>query len=145
MNRRIVVALLVAACATPPSPPDPTAEIQSMLDASATAWNRGDLDMFISDYARDSMTSFVGAGKVHYGFDWIRDNYAPRFAPGAGRDSLRFVDLQARPLGMDHALATARYVLFREDSVTSSGVFTLVLRREGGRWKILHDHTTADP
>lgn len=144
MNRWIAVPLLVAGCTTAQPPPDPTHAIQAMLDATAAAWNGGEFERFVSDYAQEPTTSFVAGGKVHYGFDWIRDNYAPRFAFGADRDSLRFASLEARPLGTDHALATARYVLFRQDSVTSSGVFTLVLRRESGGWKILHDHTNAD-
>lgn len=116
-----------------------------MLERSAAAWNRGDLDAFMADYAADSLTSFVAGGRVHYGFAWIRDNYAPAFEPGARRDSLRFQDVAARPLGARHAVATARFVLFRADSVTASGPFTLVLERRGAEWKILHDHTSRDP
>jgi ketosteroid isomerase-like protein len=67
------------------------------------------------------------------------------FAPGANRDSLRFESLRVRPLGANHALATARYVLRRGDSVTSSGPFTLILVRTAAGWKIIHDHTNADP
>ncbi len=115
-----------------------------MFDRSAAAWNRGDLDAFLSDYANEPTTSFVAGSAVQYGYEWIRENYAPRFGPGAARDSLRFVDLSSRLLGMDHAFATARYVLYRGDSVTSTGIFTVVLRRENGDWKILHDHTSRD-
>ena len=115
-----------------------------MFDRSAAAWNRGDLEAFLSDYANEPTTSFVAGATVHYGYEWIRENYAPRFAPGAARDSLRFIDLSSRPLGTGHALATARYVLHRGDSVTSTGIFTVVLRRENGDWKILHDHTSRD-
>jgi len=45
----------------------------------------------------------------------------------------------------DHILATARYVLHRGDSVTGSGPFTLILERREDTWKIIHDHTNADP
>ena len=115
-----------------------------MLDASADAWNRGDLDSFVGDYTDDTTTTFVSGGHVQYGFDWIRDNYAPSFEPGARRDSLRFEHVAARALGNDHALATARFVLFRGDSVTASGPFTLVLKRSSSDWKIIHDHTSSD-
>jgi ketosteroid isomerase-like protein len=60
------------------------------------------------------------------------------------RDSLRFENVHARPLGPDYAMATARFVLFRGDSTTASGPFTLVLHRMDGRWKIIHDHTSSD-
>jgi ketosteroid isomerase-like protein len=49
-----------------------------------------------------------------------------------------------RGLGSDYILATARFVLFRGDSITGSGPFTLVLQRIDGAWKIVHDHTSSD-
>lgn len=146
MLRRPIVVLVLLACAAPRgAPPDPTPAINAMLAASAQAWNRGDLDAFISDYAADPVTSFVAGGRVHSGIAWIREHYAPRFAPGAQRDSLRFEALAVRPLGTDFALATARFVLFRGDSVTASGPFTLLLERRERMWKIIHDHTSRDP
>lgn len=146
MTRSLVAILAVAACtAPPPGPAELASSVQAMLAASADAWNRGDLDGFVSDYRRDSATSFVAAGRVHRGHDWIRGHYAPRFAPGAARDSLRFESVAARALGGEHALATARYVLFRDGAVTSSGPFSLVLQRSDGGWTIIHDHTSRDP
>lgn len=136
--------LAAASCAAPASAPDPTAEISAMLAHSAEAWNAGDLDGFMSDYANDSTTSFVAGGGPRYGYDWIRGSYAPRFEPGAERDSLRFENVVGRALGAGYAMATARFVLARGDSITASGPFTLVLQRIDGRWKILHDHTSSD-
>jgi ketosteroid isomerase-like protein len=124
---------------------DPTMLVRTMLESSAGAWNTGDLGGFIDDYANDQTTSFMDGRQPQYGYDWIRSNYAPRFGPGASRDSLRFEGFAARSLGNDHILATARYVLHRGDSVTSSGPFTLILERRHGEWKIIHDHTNSDP
>ena len=136
---------LLAACAAR-APGDPTARVQAMLARSAAAWNRRDLAGFVGDYAPESTTTFVSDGHVRHGFDWIRQHYAPTFAPG-GRtphDSLRFAEIEARALGDRFILATARYTLFRGDSVTSSGPFTLILQRLNGQWKIVHDHTSTD-
>jgi ketosteroid isomerase-like protein len=124
---------------------DPTMLVRTMLESSAGAWNTGDLGGFIDYYANDQTTSFMDGRQPQYGYDWIRSNYAPRFGPGASRDSLRFEGFAARSLGNDHILATARYVLHRGDSVTSSGPFTLILERRHGEWKIIHDHTNSDP
>jgi ketosteroid isomerase-like protein len=122
-----------------------TSELASQLDRSARDWNRGDLDSFMGDYARDSATSFVEDGHVRHGWDFIRSRYAPRFAPGASRDSLRFEEAAARPLGDRHALLTARFILFRAGQTTASGPFTLIFERRADGWKILHDHTSSDP
>lgn len=81
---------------------------------------------------------------MHRGFDWIRSHYAPVFAPGAPRDSVRFEDLAARPLSPTLALVTGRFILFREGRTTASGPFTLVMELRHDGWKILHDHTSSD-
>lgn len=143
---RLTVALvaIIGCAAGEPSRADLTTEIAAMLDASADAWNRHDLDAFVGDYAPESTTTFVYDGQVQHGFQWIREHYAPSFAPDAVHDQLRFKDLEARPIGTDYALATARYVLLRGDSITSSGLFTLVLQKMNGAWKIIHDQTSRD-
>ncbi len=141
-KRWLLLTLLAGGCGE--RPPDALAVVDTMMDRGAEAWNRGDFEAFVGDYAPESTTTFVSGGRVQHGFEWIRQNYAPVFAPDAARDSLRFESLEGRALDDDYLLATARYVLFRGDSVTSSGPFTLVLKRISGRWKIIHDHTSRD-
>ena len=141
------VAIGLAACAAPKAPPgDPEAEVGAMLRRSAADWNRGDLEGFMSDYARDSLTSYLRRGHVQYGWQALHDHYqADYFAAGKHRDSLTFEELHVRALAPDLALATARFALRRGDSVTASGPFTLLLQKRGDRWQILHDHTSSDP
>jgi uncharacterized protein (TIGR02246 family) len=125
---------------------DPRAEIAATLSRSAADWNRGDLDAFMSDYLQDSTLSFVSGRGVLYGWRALYDRYQRAFfAPGTTRDSLTFTDLRVRPLDDDLAFATARFQLARGDSVTASGPFTLILRKQDGRWRIVHDHTSSDP
>jgi uncharacterized protein (TIGR02246 family) len=143
-----VVALAIAvACSAPREKlGDPPREIAAMLQRSAADWNHGDLDGFMSDYARDSLTSYMSGGHVQYGWQALYDRYqANYFAPGKSRDSLSFDELRVRVLTPDLAYATARFKLSRRDSVVASGPFTLVLQKQGDRWRILHDHTASDP
>ena len=143
MRLTILLATVLVGC-TPTQAPtsDPTPELRALLDQSARAWNAGDLDGFMITYARDSATTFMTAQGPIYGYDTIRAHYAPRFEPGAQRDSLRFTDLVVRPLDAEYAIATVRYVLERGDSVTATGPFTVVLRHESGEWRMIHDHTS---
>ena len=120
-------------------------QITSQLNRAADDWNRGDLEAFLSDYAAESTTTFVDGRRARHGFEFIRQNYAPRFAPGARRDSLRFEEVEARHLSPGLALVTARFVLTRGDTVTASGPFTLVMEQRPAGWRILHDHTSSDP
>ena len=149
---RLGVLAILAGCSPAPSSRDPGTDVADLagqvtaeLVQSAADWNRGDLNGFLSMYAPDTGTSYVAGGHVRKGIDWIRANYAPQFAPGAVRDSLRLEELDVRPLGTRHALVTARYMLFRGGQTTVSGPFTLVLEQRLGGWKILHDHTSTDP
>ena len=141
------VVLLTACRAGAPPAADPAlaGQLAAQLQRSADDWNRGDLEGFMSDYARDTATSFVDGGHVRRGWDFIHSRYAPRFARGAERDSLRFEEIAVRPLCADHALVTARFVLFQGGRTTASGPFSLILERQAGGWKILHDHTSSDP
>ena len=127
-----------------PSPAALQGEMERIFERSARDWNAGDLDGFMSDYARESTTSYISGGTVRYGYDLIRAAYASRFLPGAKRDSLRFENLAARPLGAAHALVTARFVLHEGARTTASGPFSIVMERRADGWKILHDHTSTD-
>jgi ketosteroid isomerase-like protein len=143
----VVSVSLVMACSAPKIPlGNPSEEIAAMLQRSASDWNHGDLAGFMSDYAHDSLTSYMSAGHIQYGWQALYDRYqANYFAPGKARDSLSFDELHVRVLTPDFAYATARFKLSRRDSVVASGPFTLILQRQGDRWRILHDHTASDP
>lgn len=118
-------------------------QVTLVLSESAAGWNRGDLGTFMAAYLDSPTTTYWGATGLVQGYEAIRRHYAPRFRPGAVRDSLSFEDVRARRLGSDYALATARWVLFRGDTVASSGPFTLILRRMEGDWRIIHDHSSS--
>jgi uncharacterized protein (TIGR02246 family) len=149
----LLLAAAVAGCRTggqiPSSGTDTgiplAAQMAGQLDRAATDWNRGDLEAFLSDYAPDSSTTFVDGRRARRGIAFIRQNYAPRFAPGARRDSLHFEEIAARRLSPTLALVTARFILMRGDSVTASGPFTLVMEQRPAGWKIIHDHSSSDP
>lgn len=150
--RVLLLAAVFPACrpATPPARPAPdaaalTRQFEVQFQRSAVAWNRGDLDAFVSDYAADTLPTFMAGGHLHRGHEWIREHYAPLFRPGARRDSLRFEEFHVRPLTDSLALITARFILFRADSVTASGPFTLLMQHQTQGWKILHDHSSSDP
>ena len=148
MKRSFVmpVALVLIGCAVhvatnqETSPASARAAVEVMLAHGAVTWNAGALDDFMSDYTDDA--TYVTPRAVVHGKADIRARYAPRFAPGAVRDSLRFEGLEVDMVGPDALNAIAYYVLFRGDSVTARGPTSLLMRRIGGRWKIVHDHSS---
>ena len=117
-----------------------------MLANAARNWNRGDLDAFVEDYLPGAQTTYIGSRGVLRGPEAIRAAYAPRFAPGAVRDSLSFELLDVDPLSSDLTNVVATYILARRvgarDSVTARGPTSLLMRRVNGRWRIVHDHSS---
>lgn len=137
------------ALARTPAPVDSaiTREVRTMMERSAAAWNRGDLDAFVSDYAPGQGTTYIGRRGIVRGPAEIRAVYAPRFAPGAKRGTLRFEALEVDRLGPDVVNAIAYYVLTERtaagaDSTIARGPTSLVMRKLGGAWKIVHDHSS---
>lgn len=128
----------------PDEGPDLAEQVASLLDRQAAAWNAGDLEGFMSAYSPSPTTTYIGSTGLIEGYDGIRERYAPGFAEGAERDSLRFEALRVREVDERVGVATARYVLEREGAVTSTGPFTLVLLNVEGAWLIVHDQSAED-
>jgi ketosteroid isomerase-like protein len=118
--------------------------VERMLGESSRAWNEGRIEGFLDDYLNSESTTYIGGAGLVSGFDGIRQRFAPLFAAGVARDSLRFEEVRARRLGAIYGVVTARWILHRSGSVTGSGPLTLVVRRVGGYWKIIHDHSSSD-
>jgi uncharacterized protein (TIGR02246 family) len=82
--------------------------VRVMMARGAAAWNRGDLDAFVDDYAPDTTTTYVGSRGLVRGRAAIRAAYAPRFAPGVQRGTLRFENMEIDVLAPDAAFAWRR-------------------------------------
>lgn len=132
------------AAATPAQAERARTEIVAMMQASARAWTRGDLDGFMRFYAPDTTTTFVGRNRILRGRAEIRSTYAPRFTPGGPpHDSLSFEHVEIDVLGPDVANVLAYYRLSRGDSTIARGPTTVVVRRDDvAGWRIIHDHSS---
>ena len=154
MSRRPLLALLcalLAGCAGGSAPDRPAPrhdDVVDVLQASAVAWNRGDLQGFLDPYENSARTSFAGRSGFIQGFDRLRASYAGGYwASGAPADSLAFEVIEIRPLGAEAALMLGRYRLADRTSgaLTSTGIFSLVFVHTEEGWKIIHDHTSETP
>ncbi|MDQ3605151.1 MAG: nuclear transport factor 2 family protein [Gemmatimonadota bacterium] len=155
MNKIIspsVVLLSLALMACAPAAPvrsapatDPTTEIVAALEASTEAWNAGELEGFLDPYLDSPGTTFVGGSGLLRGKGAIRESYRRSYwRAGTPEDRLSFEEIEVRPLGPEHALAVGRYLVSSRTTgeQTATGLFSLVLVRTPGGWKILHDHSS---
>ncbi|HEX9281402.1 MAG TPA: AtzH-like domain-containing protein [Candidatus Udaeobacter sp.] len=130
--------------AAPEAPPNSVAEIQSVLTAQQDAWNRGDIDAFMSGYARSASTVFVSEDEVRRGWKTVRDRYRVKYSDRAKMGTLSFSDIEVTMLSPDAAVVLGRWRLKRAND-EPHGRFTLVFKRLPEGWRIVHDHTSAAP
>ena len=119
-------------------------EIIRDLEVSAERWNAGDLSGFLAPYHDSPGTTFVSSSGLVRGKDAIEARYRANYwKDGSPDETLRFVDIELRMLGADHALAVGRYNLFdAAGKKTGEGPFSLVLARTPQGWRIIHDHSS---
>jgi len=117
---------------------------RSVLDAQVEAWNRGDLEGFMATYWRSPDLVFCSGGTVTRGWDETLARYRKRYqSEGREMGRLRFDGIEVIPLGEDAALARGAWRLVMTDGKEPHGLFTLLLRRLDGAWRIVHDHTSS--
>ncbi len=144
----LVVMAGAGACHRPGNGPDrdDAGAIRSLLAQQVERWNAGDLVGFMKGYERSEQLRFQSGGDVQLGWQTVLDRYRRRYGNDrAGMGTLTFSELAVEPLGPGSALAYGRWRVLgaRGAAGELSGLFTLVLRKTDGRWRIRFDHTSA--
>jgi uncharacterized protein (TIGR02246 family) len=123
--------------------PDPAADIRQVLTAQTEAWNRGDLDGFLAPYWHSEELTFFSNGSVNKGYEATAARYHKTY--GTSKETMGHLDfdnLEVTMLGPDGAAVRGRFKLQMKDS-NPTGIFTLLLRKQSGKWTIIHDHTST--
>jgi len=118
------------------------AAIRAVLDAQATAWNRGDLESYMDGYARSTDTVFVSGDRVTRGWQTVLERYRKAYDSRDKMGVLTFSDVEITMLSKDAAIVLGRWHLQRSKD-EPHGRFTLVFRKTNAGWKIVHDHTSS--
>ncbi|MEZ5893387.1 MAG: nuclear transport factor 2 family protein [Parvularculaceae bacterium] len=116
--------------------------IIATLMAQAAAWNEGDLDGFMNGYVKDENLRFVSGGTVIKGWNAVMKRYRDTYQNGTSFGQLGFDKLDVRLVTDDVAVVTGQFNLAQNGALTT-GMFSLVMRRMDGVWRIVHDHTTS--
>jgi beta-aspartyl-peptidase (threonine type) len=141
------LALLAGCAGSPapvpaPSPSEQDAVRQVLLDQQA-AWNRGDLEAFMTGYWHSPDLTFFSGGSERHGWDDTLARYRQRYQ-GEGHEMgrLTFSDLRVEVLGPDTAFVRGHWQVVTGKE-TLGGLFTLVFRKLPDGWRIVHDHTSS--
>ena len=120
------------------------ASIEKTLSDQVAAWNRGSIRDFMNGYFRDEQLRFASGGKVKRGWETTLNNYLASYSTKEKMGTLKFTDIEIMVLSADYAEVFGKFHLSRDKSVgDASGLFTLLMRREGDQWLVLHDHTSS--
>ncbi len=119
-------------------------EIRTILEKQVEAWNRKDLDAFMSAYWKSEDLTFYSGGIKTNSWQSTIDRYRNRYQ-GDGKEmgQLDFSELQIEILSNNSAFVRGHWQLKMKGS-EPGGLFTLVFRKLPGGWKIVHDHTSSN-
>lgn len=116
-------------------------QILGALQASAEAWNRGDLKGHLAIY--DPSVTVMTKNGPRPTIEAIEASFAQiYFVDGKPKQRLRMESLRVRTLSEQSALVTGRFVLSGGTEPEQSGWFTLVWVRTPVGWRAVHDHTS---
>jgi uncharacterized protein (TIGR02246 family) len=140
----VQVLLLVGSVRAANHPTDGEAEIRTVLQQQADAWNRHDLEAFMQGYWHSPQLTFFSGAEVQHGWDAARERYRKAYqAEGRAMGKLDFSDLRIEMLGPAAAFVRGAFHLTMPDGKEPHEIFTLVFRRLPEGWRIIHDHTCA--
>ncbi|MBK6422698.1 MAG: nuclear transport factor 2 family protein [Gemmatimonadetes bacterium] len=142
----LLLALSLAAChgaapASAPPPAGPRTELLRAMDASAAAWNRGDLDSHVALYTDSA--AMMGKNGPIVGRAVIRGLLERGFwAGGQPAQQLAFDHLVVTMLGRDHAMLTGKCILTGGGKPDYTCRFTTIWEHTAAGWRIIHDHSS---
>ena len=118
------------------------AEARAAFESGCAAWNRGDVDAYLAGYWDSEQTRWISGGTVIEGRDAIVATVRARYPTPERMGTLELTQLEITVLTAQDALVFGRLRHMLGD-VTRPLVFTVHLRRVGGAWLMVTDHTST--
>jgi uncharacterized protein (TIGR02246 family) len=141
----MIAATLSTAALAQNSDTSATAAIRKVIDDQQSAWNRHDLEAFMTGYWNSPDLTFFSGAHESKGWQAALDRYKKNYQ-GAGHEmgKLEFANLRIEILGPEAAFVRGEFHLTMSDGKTPHGLFTLVFRKFPDGWKIIHDHSSGE-
>jgi ketosteroid isomerase-like protein len=156
MNRSIAMlavagVLLAAPAAVGASatgrPDTERAEVQKFVNSYIDAQNKADATALMELVSRKPGASSINEGRLMRGWGAIRDA-ADEMASAVGTFKLALGTMDISSLGPGFSMVVAPFTLTvgsDDDPEQIRGALTLILEKANGKWKILHEHQSAEP
>ena len=135
----LVVLCLISGCAR--SNAALQTHLAAILEEQAEAWNAGDIAAYMDHYWNSGELTFSSGGETVAGWQATFERYQRRYPTPERMGELRFDIDRIHRLDARAAFVLGRWHLTRDDPI--GGNFSVVFQEIGGRWLIVHDHTSV--
>lgn len=115
--------------------------IRKVLEQQSAAWNRGDIDAYMTGYWNNDSLVFIGKNGPTYGYSATMQRYKSSYPDAEKMGKLNFTILQVKELSTAYYFVLGKWELKRSIG-DLSGHFTLLFRYINGRWVIVADHSS---
>lgn len=115
--------------------------IRKLLARQTQAWNRADIDGFMTTYWHSDSLTFVGKNGITYGWSRTLANYRKNYPDPTAMGQLSFDILLVKRLAADYYQVIGKWQLKRTIG-DLAGHYTLLLKKIDGQWLIVSDHSS---
>jgi ketosteroid isomerase-like protein len=115
--------------------------IRGILNEQTAAWNRGDIEGFMDGYWKNDSLMFIGKSGITYGWTNTLNNYKKGYPDTAAMGKLSFNIISVKKLSKEYYYVIGKWYLQRSIG-DLSGHYTLLFKKENGRWVIIADHSS---
>jgi ketosteroid isomerase-like protein len=116
-------------------------EIMQAIEDQRLAWNKGDLDAFMSWYLQGDDLRFTTSRGMVRGSDALHLRYQDSYPDQVRMGTLQFDVLEFQAISPTYAVVIGKWILLRVDD-RPEGYFTLMWVKTPEGWRIAVDHTS---
>lgn len=115
--------------------------VRNILAEQSAAWNKGDIQGFMTGYWNNDSLMFIGKSGVTYGWNNTLNNYKKGYPDAAAMGQLTFTILKVKSLSDQYQQVVGKWHLQRSQG-NVEGHFTLLFQKIKGQWMIIMDHSS---
>ena len=122
-------------------------EVQAFVKGYIDAVNRADVTAMMEMFSREPGVTSVADGEIERGWDAIRTD-ADQIVGKEGSYKFSIGSIDVTPLGTSYALMVAPLTVKApapQDSAEAPGAMTLLVKKSGKTWLIVHEHWSSKP
>lgn len=115
--------------------------IKKIMHEQELAWNKGNIDGFMTSYWNSDSLKFIGQNGITFGWKSTLDNYKKNYPDKATMGELNFSITSVEQLSENSCFVIGSWNLKRKKG-NVGGYYTLLWKKINGKWVIVTDHTS---